>query len=404
MPAGPHPRNGFALSHLTVLTHLLVAARFSPHRLTRMSVGAEFTVDEAGARRRLLMSGHYLVSTIAPVARPLRELDGPLDEIDLSKVREIDTVGAWVALGVARTTGAKLVGASERAARLIGALGDTPPEDQVAPDRPEVLTRVLETTGARMDAARRGTISAVGFIGQFLIALGMIIRHPRRFRTKAFVRQLELVGVSALGIIGLMSFLIGIVIAQQGSVQLQQFGAEALTVNLVGRITLRELGVLMTAIMVAGRSGSAFAAQIGTMKLTEEVDAMRTIGISPMEALVVPRVLAVTFMMIVLGFYSAAMAIVGGAVVGELALGIPFGSFLARIKDVVPVYDLWVGLVKAPVFGLIVGMTGCYQGMKVEGNSEEVGLKTTQAVVVAIFTVIVLDAFFAVFFTNVGWA
>jgi phospholipid/cholesterol/gamma-HCH transport system permease protein len=221
---------------------------------------------------------------------------------------------------------------------------------------------------------------------------------------KAFVRQMELVGVAALGIIGLMSFLIGIVIAQQGSVQLAQFGAETLTVNLVGRITLRELGVLMTAIMVAGRSGSAFAAQIGTMKLTEEVDAMRTIGISPMEALVVPRVLAVTFMMILLGFYASCMAIIGGAVIGDLTLGIPFSSFLSRIKDVVPIYDLYVGLVKAPVFGLIVGMTGCYQGMKVQGNSEEVGLKTTNAVVFAIFTVIVLDAFFAVFFTNIGWA
>jgi phospholipid/cholesterol/gamma-HCH transport system permease protein len=140
------------------------------------------------------------------------------------------------------------------------------------------------------------------------------------------------------------------------------------------------------------------------MKLTEEIDAMRTIGISPMEALVLPRVLAVTFMMILLGFYASCMAIIGGAVVGDWALGIPFTSFLARIKDVVPIYDLYVGLVKAPVFGLIVGMTGCYQGMKVEGNSEEVGLKTTNAVVFAIFTVIVLDAFFAVFFTNVGWA
>ena len=131
---------------------------------------------------------------------------------------------------------------------------------------------------------------------------------------------------------------------------------------------------------------------------------MRTIGISPMEALVVPRVLAVTVMMVLLGFYASCVAIVGGAVIGELSLGIPFGSFLARIKDVVPTYDLYVGLVKAPVFGLIVGMTGCYQGLKVEGNSEQVGLKTTNAVVFAIFTVIVLDAFFAVFFTNVGWA
>ena len=151
-----------------------------------------------------------------------------------------------------------------------------------------------------------------------LIAIGAMIRHPRRFRSKALVRQFELVGVSALGIIGLMSFLIGIVIAQQGAVQLRQFGAEIYTINLTGRLRLRELGVLMTAIMVAGRSGSAFAAQIGTMKLTEEVDAMRTIGVSPIEALVIPRVLAAVLMMPLLGFYSSVMAIIGGAFIADL--------------------------------------------------------------------------------------
>ncbi len=369
-----------------------------------MSDGAEFTIEGEGADRRIALSGNYLVSTIGPIDTKLRAVEGPLKHIDLAQVREIDTVGAWMALGLARDTGGEIVGASERAARLIGALEDMPEDGEIEPDRLPLFARVFEATGELVDGARRGTIGAIAFLGQFLLAVATIIRHPRRFRVKAFVRQMELVGVAALGIIGLMSFLIGIVIAQQGSVQLAQFGAETLTVNLVGRITLRELGVLMTAIMVAGRSGSAFAAQIGTMKLTEEVDAMRTIGISPMEALVVPRVLAVTFMMILLGFYSSCMAIIGGAVIGDLTLGIPFGSFLARIKDVVPIYDLYVGLVKAPVFGLIVGMTGCYQGMKVEGNSEEVGLKTTNAVVFAIFTVIVLDAFFAVFFTNVGWA
>ena len=386
------------------MTHPLVAPPFSPHSCPRMSDGADFSIEDEQGGRRLVLTGNYLVSTIGAIDQNLLAIDERFAEIDIAGVREIDTVGAWIALRLSRQTGGRVVGAGERAQRLIEAIGDADTGAAVEPERLPTFQRVFAATGKRIAGARQGAVGSIAFVGQFLIAVGMILRHPRRFRTKAFVRQLELVGVDALGIIGLMSFLIGIVIAQQGSVQLQQFGAESLTVNLVGRITLRELGVLMTAIMVAGRSGSAFAAQIGTMKLTEEVDAMRTIGISPMEALVVPRVLAVTFMMIVLGFYSAVMAIIGGAVVGELALGIPFGSFLSRIKDVVPVYDLWVGLVKAPVFGLIVGMTGCYQGMKVEGNSEEVGLKTTNAVVFAIFTVIVLDAFFAVFFTNVGWA
>jgi phospholipid/cholesterol/gamma-HCH transport system permease protein len=155
--------------------------------------------------------------------------------------------------------------------------------------------------------------------------------------------------------------------------------------------------------MIAGRSGSAFAAQIGTMKLTEEIDAMRTIGVSPMEALVIPRVLALVLMMPLLGFYASVIAIIGGAMIADLTLGIPFLTFLERIKEVVPIHDVWVGTIKAPIFGLIVALTGCYQGMQVKGNSEEVGLRTTMAVVQAIFMVIVLDAFFAVFFDQIGW-
>jgi phospholipid/cholesterol/gamma-HCH transport system permease protein len=200
-----------------------------------------------------------------------------------------------------------------------------------------------------------------------------------------------------------MSFLIGIVIAQQGAVQLRQFGAEAFTINLVGRITLRELGVLMTAIMVAGRSGSAFAAQLGTMKLTEEVDALRVIGVSPMEALVLPRTIASIVLMPLLGFYSSVISIIGGGVLCWLSLDIPPAAYVSRIREVVPITDLFVGLIKAPVFGAIIAVAGCYQGMQVKGDAEQVGLRTTSAVVQAIFMVIVLDAFFAVFFEQIGW-
>jgi phospholipid/cholesterol/gamma-HCH transport system permease protein len=245
--------------------------------------------------------------------------------------------------------------------------------------------------------------SLLGFLGELILAMGTLIRHPGRMRWTSLVRQLDLVGIQALPIVGLMSFLVGIVIAQQGAVQLEQFGAEIYTINLTGRLSFRELGVLMTAIMVAGRSGSSFAAQIGTMKLTEEVDAMRTIGVSPMEALVIPRVLACTFMLMVLGFYAAILSIIGGAFISMYSLEIPFWTFLSRIQEVVPRHDLWVGLIKGPLFGLIVALAGCYQGMQVAGNSEAVGLKTTLAVVQAIFAVIVLDAFLAVFFTEVGW-
>ncbi|MHA6316678.1 MlaE family ABC transporter permease [Altererythrobacter sp. CAU 1778] len=368
-----------------------------------MASVAEYQLEEGDGGTRLVLTGPYLVSTIGAIDQDLRAIDGPVSEIDISGISEIDTVGAYMACSTAELTGAKVVGASERASRLMKAINATQSDIAVRPPREPFYRRVPSELGKILSGYGTGAKDVVGFVGQIILGMGALIRHPRRFRMKAFVRQLELVGVDALPIIGLMSFLIGIVIAQQGAVQLQQFGAETLTVNLVGRITLRELGVLMTAIMVAGRSGSAFAAQIGTMKLTEEVDAMRTIGISPIEALVIPRMLACTFMMIVLGFYASVIAIIGGAVVGDIALGIPFLTFLERIKDVVPPYDLWVGMVKAPVFGVIVALAGCYQGMKVEGNSEDVGLRTTKAVVQAIFAVIVLDAFFAVFFTSLGW-
>ena len=363
----------------------------------------ELIEDDDGATV-LVLSGPYLVSTIGAIDQDLRVLDGPIGTIDLSAISEIDTVGAWVACSLSKTHDAEIVGASDRAKRLVGALEGMSVEEDITAPRLPVWERVPQAVGDKLFNARHGAYGVIGFLGALLLSIGSLIRHPKRFRWLALVRQLELVGISALPIVGLMSFLIGIVIAQQGAVQLAQFGAETLTVNLVGRITLRELGVLMTAIMVAGRSGSAFAAQIGTMRLTEEVDAMQTIGISPMEALVVPRIMAAVLMMPLLGFYAAAVAIIGGAVVGQFMLGIPFWTFLSRIQDVVPIYDLWVGLLKAPVFGLIVALAGCYHGMQVKGNSEDVGLRTTMAVVTGIFAVIVIDAFFAVFFTKVGWA
>ena len=365
---------------------------------------AEYELQEGDGGAVLSLTGPYLVSTIGAIDEDLRGLDGSIAKVDLSNITEIDTVGAWMACQIASEHGAEITGASERAQRLLGALDGISSDQDLSARRLPVWTRVPEAMGEKMFNARSGIIGVVSFLGALLISSAKLVRHPRRFRMVALVRQVELVGISALPIIGLMSFLIGIVIAQQGAVQLAAFGAETLTVNLVGRITLRELGVLMTAIMVAGRSGSAFAAEIGTMKLTEEIDAMRTIGISPMEALVVPRIMAAVLMMPLLGFYASCMAIIGGAFVGDLMLGIPFLTFLSRIQEVVPTYDVLVGLIKAPVFGLIVALAGCYHGMQVKGNSEEVGLRTTMSVVSAIFAVIVLDAFFAVFFTKLGWA
>ncbi|WP_374530860.1 MlaE family lipid ABC transporter permease subunit [Novosphingobium sp.] len=365
---------------------------------------ADFTVqaDDDGALT-VAFIGPLVVASVGQLDPRLRALEGPVRWIDLSEVDEIDTTGAWIVWRLARDNAAQITGASEEAERLIDALRLMQGEAAIVPVEAPLLQRVPAFVGDYVARLGTGTLQILDFLGAMLIAAWKISFGPSRLRVNAVVRQVELVGVTALPIVGLMSFLVGIVIAQQGAVQLEDLGFGEMTINLVGRISLRELGILMTAIMVAGRSGSSFAAQIGTMKLTEEVDAMRTIGVSPMEALVIPRVLAAILVMPLLGFYSALLSIIGGAAISTLTLDIPFLTFLTRIQEVVPTYDLWVGLIKGPVFGLIIALTGCYQGMQVKGNSEEVGHRTTVAVVQAIFAVIVLDAFFAVFFTEVGW-
>jgi len=364
---------------------------------------ADFSVQEGGGRTTVVLEGPLTVASVALLDRKLRDFTDPVQFVDLSNTGEIDTVGAWTVWRFADEHRAQIKGASEQAQTLLQTVSQSASDAPIEPERLPLFTRVFSETGEKVIDFGHGTLRFLGFLGAVIASMGAIIAHPRRFRGKAVIRQLDLVGVSALGIIGLMSFLIGIVIAQQGAAQLRQFGAEIYTINLTARLSLRELGVLMTAIMVAGRSGSAFAAQIGTMKLTEEIDAMRTIGVSPIEALIIPRIIAAVFMMVVLGFYAAIWAIIGGAFISDLTLGIPFWTFLSRVQEVVPIYDVWVGLIKAPVFGLIVALAGCYQGMQVKGNSEEVGIRTTKAVVQAIFMVIVLDAFFAVFFSEVGW-
>ncbi|MFZ5701615.1 MAG: ABC transporter permease [Pseudomonadota bacterium] len=372
-----------------------------------MGAPADFAIEERGETGAVLrFSGNLDITTIADLDRRLKAIDQQVSLIDMADAGHIDTVGAWVVYRLARDHRCEIVNLSESGSRLVEAVGRSDISDIEPPHRPNVFARMLGSVGeATMTAlgSMLGMLGMLGFFGALVRSVISLIAHPRRIRWAATVRHFELVGVSALGIVGLMSFLIGIVIAQQGAVQLRQFGAEVFTVNLVGRLTIRELGVLMTAIMVAGRSGSAFAAQIGTMKLTEEVDAMRTIGVSPVEALVLPRVTAAVLMMPLLGFYSMIVAMIGGAFLCWIVLEIPPATFVVRIQEVVPITDFYVGMIKAPVFGLIIALAGCYQGMQVRGNAEEVGMRTTAAVVQAIFMVIVLDAFFAVFFTEVGW-
>jgi phospholipid/cholesterol/gamma-HCH transport system permease protein len=348
------------------------------------------------------VAGPLTIGRAATTLREIAALPDPLT-IDLSKIYRMDTVGAWIIYRTVRDRHAKVIGASSDETSLLTQVREYDVPTRVVPDEPHNFIAGIRELGQWISDLGTTLVGLLGFFGSTLIGFANIIRRPRRFRLNAVVQRFDVVGVRALGIIALMSFLIGIVIAQQGAVQLAQFGADVYTINLIGRITARELGTLMTAIMVAGRSGSAFAAQIGTMKITEEIDAMRTIGVSPIEALVIPRIIAAVLMMPLLAFWSMLLTLIGGGVFVWLSLGIPPLTYVQRLQEVIPLTDLWVGLIKAPVFGFIIALAGCFQGMLVKGDSEEVGARTTTAVVQSIFLVIVLDAVFAVFFSNIGW-
>jgi phospholipid/cholesterol/gamma-HCH transport system permease protein len=360
------------------------------------------TSDDNNGAHSYRVTGSLTISRVGSTQREIEAVPDPLT-IDLSGVSKIDTVGAWLIYRTVRDRDAKVVGASKDVTGLLDQVAEADHPAQVRPEEKPGALRVLDELGEWVSEAGTTLIGLVGFLGSVLLAFAAIARRPKRFRVNAVIQRFDVVGVRALGIIGLMSFLIGIVVGQQGAVQLEQFGAEIYTINLIGRITVRELGTLMTAIMVAGRSGSAFAAQIGTMKLTEEVDAMRTIGVSPIEALVVPRMIAAVIMMPLLAFYAMIMSLIGGGIYVWIDLGIPPLTYIQRLQEVTPITDLWVGLIKAPIFGVIIALAGCFQGMLVQGDSEEVGTRTTAAVVQAIFLVIVVDAVFAVFFSQIGW-
>jgi phospholipid/cholesterol/gamma-HCH transport system permease protein len=364
--------------------------------------GQSTSADGTSEARPYRVQGSLTISRAGTTQRELEAEPDPLT-IDLSGIQKMDTVGAWLIYRTVRDRGAKVVGASKIVAGLLDQVAEADHPTQVRPEERPAFLRVLNELGEYVAEAGETLVGLVGFLGSVLLGFAAIIRRPKRFRANAVIQRFDVVGVRALGIIGLMSFLIGVVIGQQGAVQLEQFGAEVYTVNLIGRITVRELGTLMTAIMVAGRSGSAFAAQLGTMKITEEIDAMRTIGVSPIEALVIPRMIAAVVMMPLLAFYAMVMSLIGGGIYVWADLGMPPLTYIQRLQEVIPITDMWVGLIKAPVFGVIIALAGCFQGMQVKGDSEEVGTRTTAAVVQAIFLVIVLDAVFAVFFSQIGW-
>jgi phospholipid/cholesterol/gamma-HCH transport system permease protein len=276
--------------------------------------------------------------------------------------------------------------------QLIASCAVTP--EHAAPSRTGLLANIGQQTW-------RGLIRLSGmlsFIGESALILLRSLLQPRRIRWRPILHNLQSAGFEALPIVGLLSFLMGVVIAYQGADQLQQFGANIFIVDLVGLSMLRELSPLLTAIIVAGRSGSAYAAQIGTMKVTEEIDALRTIGVGPTELLVLPKMLALIIALPLLTVYADVTGVLGGMLMASSKLGVSFDVFLDRLGDAVSLSSFLTGIGKAPVFAVIIALVGCYQGFQVSGSADSVGRQTTVSVVQSIFLVILADALFSVAF------
>ncbi|MEO1253187.1 MAG: ABC transporter permease [Pseudomonadota bacterium] len=352
-------------------------------------------------------------------ARYLKSIDAALRDfaddsvgrelvIDLKGVNRLDTAGAMVLQRTfyacaSRTEQSKYTGATQEQTELLSQIEDHLAPCHVMPLQRNAFLVLLNRIGESSFRIWRSILELYDFIGYTLVTGARLALNPRRFRWRSTVHHMEVAGLDALPIVGLMAFLIGAVIAYMGAKILQLFNAEILTVQLVGISVLREFGVLLAAILVAGRSGSAFTAQIGSMKIREEIDAMRVLGLDPVEVLVLPRILALVIMLPVLAFCGAMLGLIGGGLVAWTAMEIPPALFVAQIEESIGINNFYVGLIKAPFFAFIIAVIGCFQGMEVEGSAESLGARTTLSVVQALFMVIVIDAFFAMFFLEIDY-
>lgn len=373
---------------------------------------ATLALERQGARLVLVAGGDWIVPEVPRLDRELQHLNfGGAREaaIDASAMARLDSAGGWLLLRTKHDmerAGARVSEflLPEQYKPLLESMDRTGTGAAPAgPHGPRNLEEFLERIGRSTIHVLKQGYELLGFLGQITVENFEAITSPRReLPFAALIHQIEETGVTALPILGLLSFLLGIVIAYQGADQLRRFGAEIFTINLLGVSVLREIGGLIAAIIVAGRSGSAFTAQIGTMRVNEEIDAMQTLGLNIAEVLVVPRVLGLVIALPLLTFYADVMGMIGGAVMSYFDLGITVPAFMRQLEGAITWQTVMVGLIKAPVFAFIIGLVGCFEGLRVERNAASVGKLTTRSVVESIFLVIVFDAFFSIFFSVVG--
>jgi phospholipid/cholesterol/gamma-HCH transport system permease protein len=373
-----------------------------------------FDIARLGEGLVLKARGPWLVATASELDRALTRLTGSdvpaAVRIDLAAIDALDTAGAWLVLRTCRAFERRGIAASiENVPAAFAPLFDqvahrepAQPESARAVGWPVRVLGALESVGKYAVEFALAGHDLLGFFGLVSVTGLRTAMQPTRLRWTALMAQIDRTGVTALPIVGLLAFLIGVVISYQGADQLRRFGAEIFTVNLLGVSVLRELGVLITAIIVAGRSGSAFAAEIGTMQVNEEVDAMRTLGLDPVEVLVLPRLFGLVLALPLLTVYANFMALLGGALMVWATLGIPLVQFTPQLHAALSPWTFWIGLIKAPFFAATIAIVGCHSGLRVSRSAESVGRLTTAAVVESIFLVIVIDAVFSILFSRLG--
>ena len=352
----------------------------------------------------LQLTGSWTLEHADAVATVLQGVPDGATRIDASGIERLDSMGVLQLLRFAGRRGlhGDALGFHADHLALVSAIED------VADDRPRKrreygISAALARLGKAMHHNGREIVALVSFLGESLAGLAGIARDPRRLRVTSTVHHMEQVGLDAMPLVALLSFMVGAVIAYLGSTILAEFGATLFVVELVGIAFLREFGVLLTAILLAGRTASAFTAQIGIMVTREEVDAVRTLGLDPVELLVIPRLLALLVMLPLLTFIAMVSGLLGGMAVAAFELDIPPQAFITRLQDTLELRHFFVGLSKAPVFALVIGLIGCLEGMQVQGTAQSLGERTTSSVVQTISLVILLDAFAAIWFMQVGW-
>lgn len=357
------------------------------------------------AEDTLVCSSLWTVNTIGSLSSSLDKLlmPGPMAvSIDGGAITSLDTAGVWLLLQIRKrmeATGRQvhLQGFTSEHVRLIDYVSaeNLEAEHIPAPRRTKSVAQTWLALGHNL-------FMFLEFIGETVVSLLRGIRHPGRIGWSEVFAEVYETGVKALPIVGLLSFLMGVVIAYQGAVQLRLYGANIYIADMVGYAMLRELAPLLTAILVCGRTGSAFAAQIGTMKVREEVDALQTIGISPIDMLVLPKLLALILVMPLISVFADILSVFGGMVMASVQLGLGFNAFIYRLEEAITYSTFMIGISKTPVFAVIIAVVGCYQGFQVKGSAESVGMHTTIAVVQSIFLVIVTDAIFSILFSIMG--